>query len=259
MKVACPFCGVPIQYHKPALPSDFRCPGCSKPFTLDTIARKKKDKEELLKRKLHELYIGSQRPCSSELSVFQAILSIALALDKTHFRYEWETAGCPTTLNEIKDTLSSIDYDPNITVIVPSSGKDKRQSTARLLYLLSENHSDAFEGHVSHLLQKDIVTLIVDQLIEEQDMKVVELLCYVLSYWYEHRTVQDIALNTLLSVINNHGEAIFTTFGSSYVEFLNKIIPEARETFSFIDLEFKSHQEAAEAMKSLIADKIKNA
>lgn len=89
MEIECPFCGVPIQYHKPTLPSDFKCPGCNKPFTTETIIRKKKDKEELLKRKLYELYNGSQRPCSSELSAFQAILTVALAADKTHFRYEW--------------------------------------------------------------------------------------------------------------------------------------------------------------------------
>lgn len=258
MKVQCPFCGVPIQHHKPTLPDDFKCPGCSKPFTLETIARKKKDNEELLKRKLYELYVGSQRPCSSEPTVFQAILSIGLAANTTHFRYAWETAGCPTTLNEIRDTLSAIDYDPSVTVIFSSSNKDRRQSSARLLYLLSENHSNAFEGHVANLLQKDIVTIVANQLNEERDMKVVELLCYVLSYWYEHRAVRDVALNTLLHVVNNHGEAIFTTCGSSYIEFLNKIIPEAREMF-FFNLKFKSKKEETEAMKLLITDKLKTA
>lgn len=259
MKVACPFCGVPIQYHKPTLPDDFKCPGCNKPFTLETIARKKKDKTELLKQKLHELYNGSQRPCSAELSVFQAILLIALAAEKTHFRYEWETAGCPTTLNEIEDTLSAIDYDPNVTVIFSSSNKDRRQSTARLIYLLSEFHSDAFEGHTADLLKGDMVALIVNQLNEERDMKIVELLCFVLSYWSEHRAVQKVALSTLLSVVNNHGEAIFTTCGSSFIEFMNKIIPEARERFGFINLNFNSKLEAVEAMKSMMADKLKNA
>lgn len=259
MKVQCPFCGVPIQYHKPTLPDDFKCPGCSKPFTLDTIARKKKDKEELLKRKLYETYVGSQRPCSSEPTVFQAILAIALAADTTHFRYEWETAGCPTTLNEIGETLSAIDYDPSVTVIFSSSNKDRRHSSARLLYLLSENHSNAFEGHVANLLQKDIVTIVANQLKEERDIKVVELLCWVLSYWYEHRAVQEVALNTLLHVVNNHGEAIFTTCGHSYIELLNKIIPEARKQFSFINRKFDSKKEATEAMKLLITNKLKTA
>lgn len=162
-------------------------------------------------------------------------------------------------MDEIKNTLSVIDYDPNVTVIFSSSSKDRRLSTARLLYLLSENHSDAFEGHVAHLLQGDMVTFIAKQLSEERDIKVEELLGYVLSYWYEHRAVQDVALNTLQAVANNHGVAIFTTCGSSYIEFLNKIIPEARKMFAFIDLEFKSQKEAAEAMKLLITDKLKTA
>jgi hypothetical protein len=76
--------------------------------------------------------------------------------------------------------------------------------------------------------------------------------------------VQDVALNILLDVANNHGEAIFNApIVFSYIKFLHKIIPEAREMFAFIDLEFKSkfksHQEAVEALKLLLTDKLKTA
>jgi len=265
MKVQCPFCGVPIQYYKPTLPDDFKCPACSNPFTLETVSRKKKYKEELLKRKLHELYIGSQRPCSSGESIFQAILLIALAAGRTDLRDAWENADCPTTLDEIRNTLSlAVDYDPDEVIFLLSTNRERRQSAARLISLLAEFHSDAFEGHGAHMLQGDIVRLIRDQLSEERDMRVVELLCYVLSYWHEHMAVQDIALNTLLDVANSHGEAIFNApIVFSYIKFLHEIIPEAREMFSFIDLEFKSkfksHQEAVEALKLLLTDKLKTA
>jgi hypothetical protein len=184
----------------------------------------------------------------------------ALAAGRGDFRDSWETAGYPTMLPELENILSSIiDYNPDECVIFEFGNRAKRRSTARLIHLLSEFYSDAFEGHVADLLQGSIINLIANQLREEQDMKVVELLCYVLNHWSQHRNVREAAFDVLLSVVNNHEEAIFTTFGSSYLTFLYETIPEAREQFFMVDCKYESKHEAVEAIKAMITVKSKSA
>ena len=259
MKVECPFCGVPIQINKTTVPNDFKCPGCNKPFTSETIATIKKKNMKTCLSKLGDLYFGSKRPCSTRLSEYQAVLLMAIAADRSGFRFHWETAGYPTNLDEIENVLvSQIDYDPNRVAIFSSSNRDRREAAAYLLYLLAENHTNDLEGQVGHGIQEDIISLIVKVIDVECDMRIVELLCHVLTYWSGHRAVRKNALRIFLSVLENNGEAIWTGKGSSFLDFLGAIMPDTETRVLLLDFGSGAKHDRVNALKQLITDKLKS-
>jgi len=212
MNIKCPWCGVPIQYHKPPLPDGFECPGCGKEFSETTIEDKELGRIQKLKDSLYQLYESGIR---SRSSLFAWILLDAITNLRGNAANDWELSECPTKLKGLSEHLELQDYDPEHVAVFTSTKKYTKIASARLLRIILKTIQEKLDIEIESrlvFLQEEIIDLILTTLAKEKDIGIVEILCDALDGYTKNRIFQERGMKTIQKILDNHGRRLIESY-----------------------------------------------